>query len=222
MKREIITTADGSNSIFVPELDENYHSRHGAIQESEHVFIKAGLKALLSEKLSEINILEVGFGTGLNAYLTLLAIQSQAGCDVFYTGLEAYPISLSMAQSLNYPSLLNAPANIFEALHSASWGSLVRITPHFNLLKYNDLLESVALPANKYNLIYDDAFAPNKQPELWTEEIFGKLYESLQTSGFLVTYCAKGSVKRAMRAAGFRVEARQGPIGKREMTIGFK
>lgn len=220
--RHIITTADGSHSIFVPELNEPYHSEYGALQESRHVFIENGLRALPLDDLSEIHILEMGFGTGLNAYLTLLEAGTRSDCEVFYTTLEAYPIDMATVALLNYPSLLHAPADVFEALHRAAWGAMVRITPNFRLLKFNDLLEQLPLPADRFQLIYYDAFAPAKQPELWTEAIFEKLYKSLQAGGFLATYCAKGSVKRALKAVGFRVEARPGPRGKREMTLAFK
>lgn len=218
IKRHLITTADGSHSIFAPTLDEHYHSIHGAIQESLHVFIKAGLEAL-PKTLDNIHILEMGFGTGLNAFMTYLANQAFPNRTIHYTSLEAYPISEEMVLQLNYPITLQAVEQtaVFQQLHQAPWNVSTQITPKFTLTKLHTTLEEVNLPP-KFHLIYYDAFAPSAQPELWTTAIFQKLYDALLPDGLLTTYCAKGVVKRGMKNVGFQVEGLPGPPRKREMT----
>ncbi len=222
MTRTLITTADGSHSIAVKELDENYHSVHGAIQESEHVFIDAGLKALSTE-LNDIYIFEMGFGTGLNAFLTYLYTKN-TGVRVHYTAIEAYPITTDFALQLNYLNQLNAREHqaVFNALHQCEWSEKQQITPNFHLTKVQDSLEECSLPNEQFHLVYYDAFAPSAQPELWEEAIFSKIYASMQNKGILTTYCAKGSVKRTLKKVGFTIEKLPGPIGKREMTRAWK
>ncbi|MCH8553857.1 MAG: tRNA (5-methylaminomethyl-2-thiouridine)(34)-methyltransferase MnmD [Schleiferiaceae bacterium] len=220
MHRELRVTADGSSTIFVPVWDEHYHSIHGAVQESMHVFITNGLSAFAT--LPSLSILEVGLGTGLNALLTAFSIAEVQ--QVHYTALEAYPIESALWQHLNYSSVLsfqNSQA-LFEKLHRAPWETAFPLTENFRLLKVQATLEAWQPTPNEYHLIYFDAFAPSAQPELWTEAIFLKLYTALQPGGSLVTYCAKGSVKRAMKAVGFQVEALPGPPRKREMTRASK
>ena len=219
MKREIIITSDGSTTIHIPEWDEQYHSKHGAIQEAYHVFIKHGLSLFSKEK---VNILEIGFGTGLNAFITFLEHKKQ-DLSINYTGVEAYPISSEELQQLNYVQELDAKNNkaVFDTMHTCEWETKTAINDSFTLLKQQKLFKEID---NKdcYNLIYFDAFGARVQPELWTEDIFKIMYESLQENGVLVTYSAKGSVRRAMQTVGFEVERLPGPPGKREMLRATK
>jgi tRNA U34 5-methylaminomethyl-2-thiouridine-forming methyltransferase MnmC len=211
LKREIFITADGSTSIHLPEWDEQYHSRHGAIQEAYHVFIRSGLDLFQGE----LTILEIGFGTGLNAFITLLEAESRK-LNIDYIGVEAYPVAIDEVAKLNYPKELNAKANLFTDLHEAPWNEKVSITTNFSLDKKQIHFENIAIK-NQFDLIYFDAFGARLQPELWTEVIFERMYRALKSQGYLVTYSAKGSVRRAMQAVGFEVERLPGPPGKREM-----
>lgn len=229
MKREIITTADGSSTIYLPEWNEHYHSKHGAIQEALHVFIKMGLHRLLEEiPKKEISILEVGFGTGLNAFITYLETERNM-LKVNYTGVEAYPVSMEELERLNYStSSFEAnihserdPEYIFELLHKAQWEKKEVISSFFTLLKRKCFFSEID-EKEQYELIYFDAFGPRVQPDLWTEEIFSSMHRALKSSGSLVTYSAKGSVRRAMEAVGFQVERLPGPPGKREMLRAVK
>lgn len=218
-----IITKDGSSSLLNTELNEHYHSTHGAIQESKHVYIEAGLNYFASNNSkNEISVLEIGFGTGLNA---LLSIEASEGLNkhIFYDSIEAFPLSSENYEKLNYSSQIqfNDAESIFKKLHECDWDMPVKITDKFNLTKLSTSLECF-VPYKKYDVIYFDAFAPNVQPELWTKEIFEKMFSVLNETGILVTYCAKGEVKRNMRAAGFVVEGLPGPVGKREMTRGKK
>ena len=220
MKRKIIITADGSSSIYLPELDENYHSKHGAIQEAYHVFIHHGLDLFDNE--SEINILEIGFGTGLNCLITFLEAKKR-NLKISYHGVEAYPLKAEEISQLNYGQQLNFESenNIFEKIHTVSWNEKQIIDSDFLLIKRKQYFEDVD-DQNKFNLIYFDAFGAQVQPELWTEIILKKMYDSLKNEGIMVTYSAKGSVRRAMQAAGFVVVRLPGPPGKREMLRGVK
>lgn len=219
-ERSIVVTADGSQTLYVPQWDEHYHSIHGARQESEHVFINAGL-TFVSEHLSEINILEVGFGTGLNAWLTALWTD-QHPVHVDYTGIEAYPLTEEEISCLKYCDETDALGiQHFSKIHAAEWGRREAIHPHFDLLKIQTDLVSWQTE-DQYDLIYFDAFAPSAQPELWTEDIFSKLYQCTRPGGILVTYCAKGDVRRAMKSAGWNVSKLPGPPRKREMTRATK
>ncbi|WP_370589988.1 tRNA (5-methylaminomethyl-2-thiouridine)(34)-methyltransferase MnmD [Rufibacter sp. LB8] len=206
----------------MPELNEHYHSVHGALQESQHVFIKMGLQATL-ERLPAVRLLEVGFGTGLNALLTLQHSLA-TGATVQYDTLEKYPLSAEVVDKLEFEKFILNPEllDFFQPLHAAPWEQPVPITPNFTLQKLEIDLEAFAPAPESYDLIYFDAFAPEKQPHLWTDAIFQKLYDALAPGGRLVTYCAKGSFKRSLKAAGFTVEALPGPPGKREMTRGVK
>lgn len=222
---KLITTSDGSHSLFVPELNETYHSRHGAIQESKHVFIEAGLKSEEVKTLPKskpTHILEIGFGTGLNAFLTYLEANTNTiKSPIHYTSLEAYPIDFELATQLNYPKLLNTneyDTQSFKIMHDCPWEKVVAITSNFHLTKLQQKLEEANLPDNHFHLVYYDAFAPEKQAELWTEDIFTKIYACMQPKGVLTTYCAKGVVKRTLKKVGFEVVALPGPSGKREMT----
>ncbi|MBF9222557.1 tRNA (5-methylaminomethyl-2-thiouridine)(34)-methyltransferase MnmD [Hymenobacter ruricola] len=223
-KVEVRRTADGSATLYVPALDEHYHSRHGARQESEHVFIEAGLLPLLEAGLGgpcarPLHLLEVGLGTGLNALLTLGRVQT-AGAAVAYDALETVPLPPEVVAELAAKWATEAPETValLHRLHAAPWTETHPLAPHFFLSKLPEALEQAALPAAYYDLIYFDAFAPEKQPELWTEAIFAKLCAAAAPGAVLVSYCAQGQFRRNLRAAGWRTEKLPGPPGKREMT----
>lgn len=222
MKREILHTADGSTTIHLPEWNEQYHSKHGALQEARHVFIKTGLEKLLESNLKQISILEIGFGTGLNALVTWEAAKKS---DIFinYTGVEAYPVSLAEVEELNFPEALKDPgaAFFFEKIHRSGWEEEFPVAEFFSLTKQQKLFQQIT-DVNKYNLIYFDAFGARVQPDLWTEAIFLSMFNALRENGILVTYAAKGSVRRAMQQVGFKVERLPGPPGKREMLRATK
>ncbi|MFM9951674.1 MAG: tRNA (5-methylaminomethyl-2-thiouridine)(34)-methyltransferase MnmD [Saprospiraceae bacterium] len=216
MENALIETQDGSHSLLSGVFGVSYHSRYGAIQESSHVFIQAGLhwKALQSKQL---RILEIGFGTGLNAYLTLLETQ-RLDLKVHYESIEAFPISIEQAAALNYPQILEPePPTLFMKLHAAPFGSASHVTTYFHLLKRQISFHDIQY-SGEFDLVYYDAFAPDAQPELWEEPMLKKIYEALKPGGIMVTYCAKGYVKRNLKAVGFQVDALPGPPGKREMT----
>lgn len=214
--RRLEITADGSHTLFIPEMDEHYHSVNGAVQESRHVFIEAGWKHRLQEKRetpAEIRILEIGFGTGLNAFLTLLEAE-RSGHPVHYYSIERYPLEPETVRALNYGE--GSYQDRFQALHAAPWNEPALITPRFTLHKILGDSNHCALP-EKIDLVYFDAFAPDKQPEMWNPGIFGKLYACMTPGALLTTYCAKGAVRRMMKEAGYSVERIPGPPGKREM-----
>jgi tRNA U34 5-methylaminomethyl-2-thiouridine-forming methyltransferase MnmC len=219
MKREILITADGSTTIRIPDWDENYHSSHGAIQEAKHVFIANGLD--LFKNQAEISILEIGFGTGLNAFITFLETQNKE--KVNYVGVEAYPISQDEVNQMNYTSELKAISftSIFEKLHNCDWEQEVLIASHFKLTKRQQLFQDIE-DKNQYNLIYFDAFGFPLQPELWSELIFKKMFDALLPNGVLVTYACRTSIKNAMIATGFTIEKLPGAPGKREMLRATK
>ena len=221
MDISIIKTADGSDSLFVKDLNEHYHSTHGAIQESRHVYIDAGLKYISSNNNS-INILEIGFGTGLNALLTSIEAE-KLKLNINYSTLEAYPLDMEIINKLNYADCVSGEnqKEIFTTIHTCEWEKCIPISPFFNLHKIKNTLQEIEF-TDTYNLIYFDAFAPNVQPEMWTEEVFTKLYSVLKPNGSIVTYCAKGEVKRTLKKVGFEVESLPGPPGKREMVRGNK
>jgi tRNA U34 5-methylaminomethyl-2-thiouridine-forming methyltransferase MnmC len=218
---EVLETRDGSHTLFSKDFGYTYHSKFGALQESNHVFIEAGLK-FKSVLKKRIQLLEIGFGTGLNAYLTALEAYRK-DLIVHYTGYEAYPVAPDVLSHLNYEQVLvnDELSNIFHAIHAATWGQKVKLNPHFYLEKIEDLFENIAV-LNQYDLIYYDAFAPDAQPHLWNETMMRKMYDCLKKDGILVTYCSKGDVKRALKAVGFTIEKIPGPPGKREMTRAFK
>jgi len=219
MNRKLILTEDGSHTFYLPDLQESYHSVHGAVQEARHVYINAALKAALPI-FSEIRLLEVGFGTGLNALLTLLENTAQ---KIYYCGVEAFPMTTSEVKKINYPEILQIEPALFQSLHNATWNrDYEPITSAFYLKKLATTLQTAVLPDNYFNVVYFDAFAPSVQPELWSDEIFEKIYASMTVGGIMTTYSAKGSVRRAWQQAGFTVERLPAPAGKREMLRAVK
>ena len=219
MKREIVKTSDGSTTIHLPDWNENYHSTHGAIQESKHVFIDKGL-SIISKP--EISILEIGFGTGLNCFLTLLEAEKRK-ISINYVGVEAYPVTEEEAVQLNYVSELNVgdKQTVFNQLHQVSWDENHDILIEFSLEKRKQFFKDITAE-DQFNLVYFDAFGAEHQPELWSLEIFRIMFKAMKEDGVLVTYCAKGSVRRAMQEVGFIVERLDGPPGKREMLRATK
>ena len=229
MRKSLIITSDGSHTISIPEMNVSYHSFHGAIQESRHVFINEGLLFFLNKiHTTAIRVLEMGFGTGLNTLLTLMEASSKL--EIHYTTIELFPLTVAEARALNYCCELKREDLIplFEKMHQCEWETDIAISPYFTIHKMR-----VSLPDTKNSnlfhdnslrpdLIYFDAFAPTAQPELWTKEVFEMLYAILKDKGILVTYCSKGEVRRAMQAAGFKVEKIPGPPGKREIVRAIK
>jgi tRNA U34 5-methylaminomethyl-2-thiouridine-forming methyltransferase MnmC len=215
---ELIITSDGSHTIFVPEIDEHYHSVHGAVQESTFIFIKNGFNFCEADPLS---ILEIGFGTGLNALLT--AVKSMAGTrEVNYTSIEKYPIDNKMISSLNHHEFAGENGKeIFHLIHSSPWNTDVKICKNFNLKKIETDFTKEQL-SGRYDLIYFDAFGPDKQPEMWTREMFSGISSVSNKNGILITYSAKGEVKRILKACGFDVTLIPGPPGKRQMIRAVK
>lgn len=227
MKREIIKTADGSNTIHLPDWNEQYHSIHGAIQEAYHVFIKHGLHYLGNSELGKtlqhkLSILEIGFGTGLNAFITYLEAE-KLYWNINYVGVEGYPVVNEEIKLLNYSSELGVQRknSIFKQMHELDWERTHKICSYFSLTKQQKMFDEIE-DDNAFNLIYFDAFGARVQPELWTEFIFKKMHSALKDKGILVTYAAKGSVRRAMQSVGFMVEKLPGPPGKREMLRATK
>lgn len=216
---KIITTADGSHTLKHPDLPEHYHSTFGAIRESQHVFIKSGLESISSE-IKLLNILEVGFGTGLNAFLTLLWANKNRVL-VNYTGIEAFPISMKIAKELNYPLLLKADNAIFLKMHSVN-DEVINLSEYFSIQQKIVSLLDIQFKDSSFDVVYFDAFSPDTQPELWTEAVFSKLYRALKKQSVLTTYSTKGIVKRAMKAVGFKIEKLPGPPGKREILRALK
>ena len=218
MKRELRLTADGSPTLYVPELDETYHSMHGSVQEARHVFIENGLR-FVATKSKQVNILEVGFGTGLNALLTALYAKENV-IHVNYVGLEAYPVEEAIWKEINY--LTDAEArSLYTKIMAHPFGEMISIDLNFSLFKEAKLIQDWV--ANEtFDLIYYDAFGPRAQAEMWELPIFEKLYSLLNVGGALVTYCAQGQFKRHLKSLGMRVENLPGPPGKREMTRSTK
>ncbi|AUP81023.1 tRNA (5-methylaminomethyl-2-thiouridine)(34)-methyltransferase MnmD [Flavivirga eckloniae] len=235
MKREVVITADGSSTIHLPDWNEQYHSKHGAIQEAYHVFIKHGLHHFCNPELlhgaeskyvsgshKTIAVLEIGFGTGLNAFITLLEAE-KLNIAIDYFGVEGYPVLMDEINQLNYPAELQAREKevYFKQLHEVSWNEKYAIAKNFSLEKQNRFFSEIK-ETDMYHIVYFDAFGARVQPELWTESIFLKMYKALKIGGLLVTYSAKGSVRRAMESVGFKVERLPGPPGKREMLRAVK
>jgi tRNA U34 5-methylaminomethyl-2-thiouridine-forming methyltransferase MnmC len=217
MPLEIILTKDGSHSIYNSELNETYHSVGGALQESQFIYIDAGLKTVLTSK-RKISVFEVGFGTGLNAVLTLKeAINKQIEID--YTTLEPFPLPEEIVKGLNYPSMFQDVflKEKFYDLHSSQWNTRNQIVPYFNFMKVQQTIEEYT-SQSKFDIVYFDAFAPSKQAEIWDLNNLKKVKELLKEGGILITYCSSGKFKRDLKEAGFVIESLPGPLGKREIT----
>ncbi len=217
-KRDKIITQDGSHSFYVAEIDEHYHSDKGAIQESNHIFIGEGLLKHPNKKLT---ILEVGFGTGLNAFLTYHNAEKK-GLQVKYISIEKYPLLYYEVENLNYAEKTDIDKqHIFKSLHRYEWNKPVALSDFFELHKVEaDFTQWT--PYEMFDIIYFDAFSPEKQPEMWSEKMFEKIYKSCNQDAILVTYSVKGVVKRALKSVGFQIEKRKGPPGKREILVAKK
>jgi tRNA U34 5-methylaminomethyl-2-thiouridine-forming methyltransferase MnmC len=225
-QRQIITTEDGSSSLKLNHFEEQFHSIHGAMSESLHIYIHAGFKLLLQHRIS---IFEMGFGTGLNALLTLAHSTNK---QVHYHTIEAFPLHQNEYLALNYVDLVYAQGqksfskeelyHFFVAMHQSESGVTLQMTPYFSFTKEIIRLEEKTFENQSFDLVYFDAFSPETQPELWDDSVFEKLYAAMQQESILITYCAKGTVKRSLKKAGFRVESLPGPTGKREITKAIK
>lgn len=217
--REVQQTADGSYTLYVPELDEHYHSVKGALTESQHIFIEMGLN---HSSVAEPRVLEIGLGTGLNAFLTLLTAE-ETQRKVHYTGIERYPLSLEVVQQLHYPTCIGKQHEAaYMAIHQAAWGVDVPLSAWFTLHKIEGDFTQYTF-RQRYDVVYFDAFAPEKQPDMWEPALFQTLYQVMNEGGILTTYCAKGVVRRMLQAAGFTVERLPGPPGgKREILRATK
>lgn len=217
----IIVTEDGSHSLLNVEMNETYHSRHGAILESNYVFIEKGLDFLLTKNPSKvISILEIGFGTGLNAWLSWLWAEKQNNSLAYYT-LEAFPVPEEIWKLLNYAGTDSASSK-FGQMHTAPWQKWQPMDDSFTLFKEETTLQVAALPPNHFDLVYFDAFAPNKQPEMWELPMLEKIVSAMKAQAVFVTYCAKGQLKRDLKSLGLVVESLPGPLGKREMVRAIK
>ncbi len=217
MPTRIITTADNSHTVINEQFNETYHSERGAILEALHVFIEAGFRQM---QKPQVSVFEVGFGTGLNAWLTLLETE-KTGQHVYYESIELYPIDFSTSNVLNFATLTSSDNQLFTQLHQVEWNKPIAITPHFTLHKINANLLNYNIQ-HLFDVVYFDAFSPDTQPELWTTEIFEKIYKSINTNGLLTTYSSKGLVKQNLRAAGFTVQRLRGAGGKRHMVRALK
>ena len=216
------TTADGSHTLYVPDLNEHYHSINGALQESELVFIQNGLHHIPS-CIKEINLLEIGFGTGLNALLTVMEAKKQCR-KINYVAIEPKPVAEELLTKLNYASVIGGTESVgyYKKIHEAGWLYPEFLSDYFIISKIQAQLQDISLLDEQFHLVYFDAFGPEVQPELWTEQVFSQLYKCMKPEGILVTYSCKGAVKRALKTAGFTIEKLPGPIGKREVLRAMK
>ncbi len=221
MKTALQITADGSHTVHLPEQNVTYHSRFGAIRESMHVFIEAGLHEAMKKK-NDLSIFEMGFGTGLNSLLTLIEAEKH-NLNIHYRSIEAFPLENEVVEALNYETFFfnERKQGILQKMHLTPFGQKVPFGSYFALTRSKGLLQDFET-TEKYDLIYFDAFAPEVQPELWTEEIFRKIYSMMNTGACLVTYCSKGSARRAMKAAGLTVTKLPGAPGKWEMVRAYR
>ena len=210
---EIIETKDGSHTLFSPQFDEIYHSRNGAIAESQHIFIRNGLDACHK---AEINVFELGFGTGLNAFLSWIYAETK-GIKINYYTIELYPVPKEIISMINYPAILGN-RDRFQQLHDAKWDETAILSLYFSLHKINESVLDFQFDKSGVDVIFFDAFSPEKQPEMWTTDIFTKMFEILSPNGILVTYCSKSYVRRNMQQVGFEVTKLPGPPGKRDMV----
>lgn len=222
-QKQIIISDDGSHTIELIGQNEQYHSTHGAIQESEHIYIQHGLKRI-SEHYKTINILEIGMGTGLNVLLTYkYAIEH--GISINYTAVEAFPLESTIWKLLNYSTIINANESltpIFKQIHQSKWNNEIQLNDTFTFNKIDQRIQDITLKENYYNLVYHDAFNPDLEPELWKEELFNKVYKAMISNSVLTTYSTKGIIKRALKSCGFMIEKKPGPPGKREILNAVK
>lgn len=219
MEQKIIMTSDGSKTIYLPHLDETYHSSHGAVQEAIHVFMRYGIQSIEQE---EISIFEMGFGTGLNAFLSYIESE-KSGINIHYSGIEAYPVAPDIAMQMDYCSLIGEEhQSKFEQLHKMDWDIVHQLSGLFSFEKIHAKIEDYFPEKEQVDVVFYDAFGPRAQEDMWRPEILQKMYDLLKPNGFLVTYCAKGQVKRDLKSIGFEIEALPGPPGKREMTRAWK
>lgn len=217
MKRKVIETEDGSSTILIEEWGESFHSIHGAIQEAQHVYIDNGLRFVFQEDKQDIDILEIGFGTGLNCFMSFLECLNFEK-TIHYVGIEGFPLNETEWKTLNYPSVLSSENKVhFEKIHEVNWAEKQMISTHFNLTKYQLMFDEIDFD-NQFDLVYFDAFGYQYQPELWTENIFVKIKKAMKPGGVLVTYACKGVVNRILKELGFTIEKLEGPPGKRHMT----
>ncbi len=218
---DLVMTQDGSFTLFSKQHGVTYHSRYGAIQESNHVFIDSGFLPVTKEK-DTISIIEIGFGTGLNVLLTWKNKEVKKNLTIKYHSFDIFPLPESILNACVYRELLNIPTYVSDQILKSSWDIDVQVDEQFSLKKIcKDILKE-NLPSNFYDVVYFDAFSPESQPELWSTFIFEKLFVAMQQGGILVTYCAKGEVKRTLKKIGFTLESLPGPPGKREMTRATK
>ncbi|MEJ6617245.1 MAG: tRNA (5-methylaminomethyl-2-thiouridine)(34)-methyltransferase MnmD [Crocinitomicaceae bacterium] len=218
MKREIIVTNDGSNSLYIPEMDETYHSVHGAIQEAKHVFIENGL--MLFNK-PDLRVFEVGFGTGLNAFLSE-QYSFQNKIKINYHSIEAFPVEIELINKLNYNDLIEYNSLIFNTIHNLNWEEESVVSETFKLKKIEAKIQEFEVETIAFDIVFFDAFGPRAQGEMWSVLVLKKMYGCLISTGKLVTYCAQGQFKRDLKSIGFVVKNVPGPPGKREMTIATK
>ncbi len=222
-QKRIIKSDDGSHTIELIDQNEQYHSTHGAIQESEHVYIQHGLKRISTQNKT-INILEVGMGTGLNVLLTYrYAIEH--GLRINYTAVEAYPLEKTIWNQLNYSKLTdvnNSLSAIYNQIHESEWDKEIQFSDHFTFHKIDQKIQDVSLKEAYYDVVYHDAFNPDLEPDLWSEELFGKIYKSMKANSLLTTYSTKGIIKRALKSCGFIIQKKPGPPGKREILNAVK
>jgi len=221
MDLKIIITGDGSHSLYNKRLDEIYHSKNGAIAESEHVFISAGFD-FVTLNSKKVNLLEVGFGTGLNTLLTALKSKT-ADTQLEYWAFEPFPVNHDILNKLNYTTFLPPGSDVlWKKIHTSPWNKRSDIDSCIQIIRINEKVEHYKLPDHYFNLIYFDAFAPSVQAELWTGNLFRRLFTALKNGGVLVTYSARGEVRRNLKAVGFTVDRLPGPEGKREMIRAIK
>jgi len=220
-QRKIITTKDGSHSLFIPEIDETYHSTKGAEKESQYIYIDHGL-LLVAESEEPIEVLEIGMGTGLNALLSFEFSLNNAQA-IQYTTVEPYPISRDQIRELNYTEEReDSSTDFFDQIHDIGFGVKHTTGDHFEFEKFNMTLEEYSPPKGHFDVVFYDAFAPSKQAEIWAKPLLQKVYDAMKEGALLTTYCAQGQFKRDLRDIGFRVENPEGPMGKKEMTIAWK
>jgi tRNA U34 5-methylaminomethyl-2-thiouridine-forming methyltransferase MnmC len=216
---EVITTKDGSSSLYLPHINETYHSTHGALTESQYIYIDKGINYLVERGETALNIFEVGFGTGLNAILTYIYWNKHSNIKVNYTTIEKFPLSDGVVNQLSFAGITDNDevSEIFSQLHNLEWSVRKEINKGFTFIKYQQDIES--FKGNKhYNIIYYDAFAPSRQPEMWELHILEKVKSLLTPNGVLITYCAQGQFKRNLKQLGFELDSLRGPQGKTEIT----